>query len=299
MVNTSDSGDLVLYDSEVFNVRDFDAVLLPNLLNDDYLKVGVVGSGVTDTEKADSAFVAAVYSTNNYYLSSNGNGVYSTASNFNNIVMPGSVTVTVGVYYDSAILDTGISLSRVAASPSSSPDALHRDIMLKGDDDFTYIYTGNPALAGIGESEGPVYYIGGIDEGIAYDSETHKLAVWHNGAWKDTDRISRSGYYTVLPGRIPVMNFRSGDLSNAPNPFNPSTTVNYSVGEAGIVKLSVYDSRGRLVKVLVERRVDQAGDYEEYWDGRDLRGHEVSSGVYYAVMELNGKRYARKMVMLK
>jgi outer membrane protein assembly factor BamB len=87
---------------------------------------------------------------------------------------------------------------------------------------------------------------------------------------------------------------------NAPNPFNPSTTISYSVpeGPAVQVSLKVYDLRGRLVHNLVDE-MREAGSYSVLWDGRDGKGRRVSSGVYLYRIEAGGFVETRKMILLK
>jgi hypothetical protein len=64
-----------------------------------------------------------------------------------------------------------------------------------------------------------------------------------------------------------------------PNPFNPSTTVHFQLDGAVPLDVTVFDVRGRRVKVLHEG-VHEAGPVELRWNGRDQYGREVSSGVY-------------------
>ncbi len=66
---------------------------------------------------------------------------------------------------------------------------------------------------------------------------------------------------------------------NVPNPFNPSTTIQFSLPQAGPVSLSIYDVNGRRVRTLVDGRAD-VGRHSVIWDGRDALGREVASGVY-------------------
>ena len=83
-----------------------------------------------------------------------------------------------------------------------------------------------------------------------------------------------------------------------PNPFNPVTTVSYgSPGDAN-VSLAVYNVAGQLVKTLVDGEVD-AGYHVAVWDGRDDRGVEVGSGVYFCRMVADGFEDSTKMVLLK
>ncbi len=64
------------------------------------------------------------------------------------------------------------------------------------------------------------------------------------------------------------------------------------------VRLLVMDVSGKLVRTLVDE--PQAGGlHEAVWDGRDDRGGPVSSGIYFCVLDADGQRNTRKMVLLK
>ena len=95
---------------------------------------------------------------------------------------------------------------------------------------------------------------------------------------------------------------RSFDLEqNSPNPFNPSTTIAFSVptGQgAQAVRLSVHDIRGRLIRTLVDE-VREPGRYTIYWDGGDSSGRRVASGVYFYRLQAGPFSSTRKMVLLK
>lgn len=87
---------------------------------------------------------------------------------------------------------------------------------------------------------------------------------------------------------------------NYPNPFNPSTAINYSIpeGEKVRVRLEIYNLRGQLVKVIVgEDR--EAGEYRVHWDGRDERGGQVPSGVYFYRIRAGKYSNVRKMILLR
>ncbi len=85
---------------------------------------------------------------------------------------------------------------------------------------------------------------------------------------------------------------------NFPNPFNPTTTISFSVKEKGRVTLRVFDVTGRLIRTLVDE-VRDAGAYREVWDGTNNRGSGVASGVYFYRMNSKGFDQTRKMVILK
>lgn len=85
---------------------------------------------------------------------------------------------------------------------------------------------------------------------------------------------------------------------NHPNPFNPQTTIPYSLSWGTWVRLAIYDASGRLVRVLVDER-QSVGQRSVVWDGQDAAGRAVASGVYFSVLEANNERRTRKMVLLK
>ncbi len=96
-------------------------------------------------------------------------------------------------------------------------------------------------------------------------------------------------------GDVPAQRLAVG---NHPNPFNPLTTISWTVGESGAASLAIYDVQGRLVKRLVSDFV-AAGDYTTVWDGSDDSGRRVGSGLYFARLTAGGSVVQHKMVMLK
>jgi hypothetical protein len=86
--------------------------------------------------------------------------------------------------------------------------------------------------------------------------------------------------------------------NNYPNPFNPATTIRYSIPKAAHVTLRVYDAQGRLIKSLVNGK-KRAGEHTATWNGEDDRGSPVASGVYFARLQSSGRGQARKIVLLK
>jgi hypothetical protein len=85
---------------------------------------------------------------------------------------------------------------------------------------------------------------------------------------------------------------------NQPNPFNPVTTIRYTIERAGPVRLVIYNSAGQRVRTLVDT-IRRAGVYVERWNGRDDRGRAVASGVYFYRLEAPPFVQTRKMVLLK
>lgn len=87
-------------------------------------------------------------------------------------------------------------------------------------------------------------------------------------------------------------------VSNYPNPFNPRTTVKYTVPSRGIVDVNVYDASGAHVAALFHGERG-AGAYSIDWNGRGENGESVGSGIYFARITHNGATHSRKMVLLK
>ncbi|HET6463017.1 MAG TPA: FlgD immunoglobulin-like domain containing protein, partial [Candidatus Krumholzibacteria bacterium] len=113
--------------------------------------------------------------------------------------------------------------------------------------------------------------------------------------------------YVGLPGGIflkPVPT-DAGDLptltelhANHPNPFNPETTIEYSLGLAGPVRIRVFDAAGHLVRTLVDG-AEAKGAHRVVFDGRDDRGQQLASGVYLYRLDTALTTLTRKMVLLK
>jgi hypothetical protein len=85
---------------------------------------------------------------------------------------------------------------------------------------------------------------------------------------------------------------------NAPNPFNPTTTINFALPKAGEVRLTVYDASGRRLRTLIDEQ-RETGRYSVNWDGRDDHGAGQGSGVYFYRLEAGETGLTRKMVLLK
>ncbi len=87
-------------------------------------------------------------------------------------------------------------------------------------------------------------------------------------------------------------------LPNVPNPFNPQTEIRFELGRPGQVRVAIYDVTGRVVRTLVNTRLD-TGPHTRVWQGRDDSGRSVSSGAYYVRMTVEGKVDHRKIMLLK
>ena len=83
-----------------------------------------------------------------------------------------------------------------------------------------------------------------------------------------------------------------------PNPFNPTTTIEYSLHQSGQVDLKVFDLKGAAVRTLVAEEKAR-GSYQVIWDGRDDNGGLVPSGVYFCRADSGSQASSLKLVLLK
>jgi hypothetical protein len=85
---------------------------------------------------------------------------------------------------------------------------------------------------------------------------------------------------------------------NRPNPFNPQTEIEYSLGRDGLAELSIFDVSGRLVRTLF-RSVQPSGEYRITWNGRDNLGRAVASGVYVYRLKTADYEESRRLVIIR
>ena len=85
---------------------------------------------------------------------------------------------------------------------------------------------------------------------------------------------------------------------NYPNPFNPNTTIKFTLAKDSSVTLKIYNLRGQLIKSLLKKELS-AGTHQVRWDGTDLNNKQVTSGIYLYVLDTDDQRMQRKMIMLK
>ncbi len=87
-------------------------------------------------------------------------------------------------------------------------------------------------------------------------------------------------------------------LWNYPNPFNPSTTMQYSLLVKGQVTVEILNVRGEKVQTLVSG-FQEAGRYKTVWDGKDQQGKLLSSGIYTIYLKSGDYRERKQMLLVK
>jgi hypothetical protein len=152
----------------------------------------------------------------------------------------------------------------------------------------------------------------GIREGpeIVYEISSVDTLTGNEG---DESSVNQFGQYEQSDPRIAVNMSPDNDgmsspiefsVGNYPNPFNPSTTISFSVPENSSVRLEVFDIAGRRTKSLIDGAVS-AGCHSIVWNGKDEKGGQVPSGTYLyrftAAPTIGSKAYAQsgKLVLTK
>jgi len=85
---------------------------------------------------------------------------------------------------------------------------------------------------------------------------------------------------------------------NFPNPFNPSTTIQFGLEASGYTTITIYNLIGQPVADALDEYRD-AGLHQVYWDGIDNSGTQVPSGIYFYRLQSGEFKQTRKMVLLK
>lgn len=86
---------------------------------------------------------------------------------------------------------------------------------------------------------------------------------------------------------------------NFPNPFNPATTIEYTIPKIGLAQIEIYNTAGQLVKTVINQQ-KTAGEYTIVWNGKNLQNQPVASGIYFYVLKVDGIIFeTKKMVLLR
>jgi hypothetical protein len=136
---------------------------------------------------------------------------------------------------------------------------------------------------------------------------------WRVRTVSDSPFFPRSPWFSLAGNAATEADLRTGGTATAveeisapaaqltavfPNPFAAATRLAYTLPQGGRHRLDIYDVRGRRVLVLSDG-IQPAGRYAVGWDGRDERGHELPSGVYFFRLEAGDYVEARKVVLVR
>ena len=113
----------------------------------------------------------------------------------------------------------------------------------------------------------------------------------HRDGFYDTSQSFLENGKNVNPNHIMLEN-------NYPNPFNPSTVINFTLPEEMKISLSIYNISGRYIKTIINGS-KRAGRSSVVWDGLDRSGNRVSSGIYFYELRTDDFVSSKKMILLK
>ncbi|MFQ5583734.1 MAG: T9SS type A sorting domain-containing protein, partial [Calditrichia bacterium] len=86
---------------------------------------------------------------------------------------------------------------------------------------------------------------------------------------------------------------------NYPNPFNAQTTISYRVIERSNIQITIYDVRGKMVRKLVDEKNQLPGEYSSKWNGKDKRGGDAASGIYFYQLRAGNFVETKRALLIK
>jgi hypothetical protein len=162
-------------------------------------------------------------------------------------------------------------------------------ILRSNDEKEGYLEITNDIIKGKGNSESAHSY--------SYQDKDVEVGKTYYYKLMDIDYSGRQTYHG--PVSIAVAAPEKFELlQNFPNPFNPETTIKYNIKDAGYVTLSIFNTKGQLVRKLIAQDM-QPGAYDVVWDGRNELGNQVTSGVYFFRIDTKGFTEIKKMQLLR
>jgi hypothetical protein len=124
----------------------------------------------------------------------------------------------------------------------------------------------------------------------------HGYAMCGENTFAKTDSLGR---VTVAADDYTIPPIDNGiSISAYPNPFNPSTTVSFTLDSPESCTVNIYNTRGQLVRQLASGRFD-TGDHSVTWDGSDDHGLPQSTGVYLIRLQAGTKTMMKRVTLLK
>ncbi|MBI3006557.1 MAG: T9SS type A sorting domain-containing protein, partial [Ignavibacteriales bacterium] len=110
--------------------------------------------------------------------------------------------------------------------------------------------------------------------------------------------LTGNGSAPVGVGNVADVVHRFDLLQNFPNPFNPSTRIDFQIAETSPVRLEIVDMLGRTVRILTTGMFEP-GSHHVDWDGTNDEGRMAASGVYFYRLTAGSYLSSRKMILLK
>jgi len=160
-----------------------------------------------------------------------------------------------------------------------------------GNSTFNLVRSINNGITWNSMSGGPGTDLQSLDAVRVNNSTIYALAVTYGrGVYKLLDSVRVIGIEntgTTIPKEYKL-------YQNFPNPFNPSTTINFDIPKNSFITLKIYDILGRFVETLTENEFKSAGSYKVNWNAANF-----SSGIYFYRLEADNFTESKKMVLVK
>lgn len=135
-----------------------------------------------------------------------------------------------------------------------------------------------------------------LDQEVATGYYIYNITAVYSGGYEsamsDNAEIDHVDVSNVL---VPTVTELTG---NYPNPFNPTTTISFSLAETSQVSINIFNLRGQLVKTLVNGEME-AAYHTQVWNGTDNSDKKVSSGVYFYSLTTSDYGSTKKMILMK
>jgi predicted CXXCH cytochrome family protein len=212
-----------------------------------------------------------------------------------------------GTFYESQP-DSGYSVDNLVPAAPAGLAALIQghNVQLKWDQptdpDVNYFSIYRSTTSGFTPSpSNRVGYTSGtefVDTNLVNGSYYYKLTA--------TDFSGNSGNPSVeLPINVTSVHDQEGSVpsvfalfQNYPNPFNPVTQIKFSIPKRAKVEISVYNILGQKVTTLLNEELE-AGNYTSTWNGKDDKGYDVSSGIYFYKLNSSEFSATKKMLLVR
>jgi len=169
------------------------------------------------------------------------------------------------------------------------------------------VYSDNAPAQYFAEVNGGDQSFVSLTDSVGYTNDTINYGVDPTGldigAYRDTisvfvDGISEIAYIIISLNIAEDSAPSSFNLTNFPNPFNPSTEIQFNLERSTHATLTIYNLLGRKIATLTDRQM-QAGEHSITWYGTDDNGQKVSSGVYFYRLTTKDLVETKRMLLLK
>ncbi|MBC8385135.1 MAG: T9SS type A sorting domain-containing protein [Candidatus Cloacimonetes bacterium] len=311
------SGNTISYGSEyVFNTNTTYKVSVAVLDATHFVvafKDGYLGDGAAVTGKVSGSSIS--YSSLYYYNSAWTEYVSAAALDANHFVVSYSDfgnsrygTVVVGEV--ELPLPTPVELSTFTAVYTNGSSLLEWTTQTESNNMGWNIYRSETGLEdgvqvnghlihGAGTSTEPTYY-------VFADETPTVIGTTYNYWLESRDYSGNDEIYGPISLTIPEQNQENPDVPdtaiskarNYPNPFAPNTEISFSLGQPAHVSLTIYNIKGQeIVRLFNGYHTD--GEFRKTWNGRDMNGKEVSSGIYTYIIKAGAEEQIGKMILTK